>query len=610
MPEYLTIPDVEIATVGMRWPTVNGEMTIRFEHLRDAMVAANDDPHVVEPRIKIGHEDPRFNADEEHSHDPFESGDGDPAFGVVRNLRLVNDDAVLLGDYTEVPAWLAEAMPSAYPSRSIEGGYMPKDGVRPAKPEGAWKVETPGGKHYSLVLTAVALLGVYGPAVLDIEDLRRYLVEGQGIIVSGTPPKGGVVASATIGAMEARADADKVIEQFCYEFATGDYAWWWPRALWTDPNEVIADDDEGSLYRVPFSSNDKQEVTFDEPVRVIERFEDAPATAIAGSLGRGKQERLYARREDSPTFVTDNAWDGSASRFTDEQYVRSCVLDRKYCGEGDLPPKQRCSLPIREPGGELNRNGVHAAAARVNQVSACDEAKAKAKAKLRSAYGELGEEPPDSITAQKGGVGSSGKSRSMDHAAELRKVLGLSAEASEDEVKTALAAREGDEETTPPAENGGEGETGDEGAETGGEGTETETETESDEETETPPEGEGVEAKGTVQIDRETLRDLREKAEQGATARVEQIKAHRERVLDAGIKAGKFAPARAEHYRALFESDPEGTEQLIDGLAEGLVPVDERGSSSDPGSLNATAVTEDEMLRLFPGAYRPQGASS
>jgi|SRR6516162_3716910 len=98
--------------------------------------------------------------------------------------------------------------------------------------------------------------------------------------------------------------------------------------------------------------------------------------------------------------ISNAPWDGSAGRFSDEQYQRSCVLDRKVCG-GDMasaPPKTRCSLPIREPNGDLNRNGVHAAAGRIGSVTnACPEAISSAKAALRSAYSQLGEEPPASI---------------------------------------------------------------------------------------------------------------------------------------------------------------------------------------------------------------------
>lgn len=98
--------------------------------------------------------------------------------------------------------------------------------------------------------------------------------------------------------------------------------------------------------------------------------------------------------------ISEASWDGSASRFTDEQYQASCVLDRKVCG-GDWaskPPKERCSLPIKEPGGALSRAGVHAAAARIGQVTnACPAALAAAKAKLRSAYKQLGEDAPSSL---------------------------------------------------------------------------------------------------------------------------------------------------------------------------------------------------------------------
>lgn len=100
--------------------------------------------------------------------------------------------------------------------------------------------------------------------------------------------------------------------------------------------------------------------------------------------------------------ISDAPWDGAASRFTDEQYERSCVLDRKVCGGEmmEMSPKQRCSLPIKEPGGEINRNAVHAAAARISQVEACPEAISAAKSKLRSAYKAMGEEPPDSLRSE------------------------------------------------------------------------------------------------------------------------------------------------------------------------------------------------------------------
>lgn len=105
----------------------------------------------------------------------------------------------------------------------------------------------------------------------------------------------------------------------------------------------------------------------------------------------------------STKAVSDASWDGSASRFTDEQWQRSCALDRKVCGGNyaTAPPKSRCGLPILEPGGALNRSAVHAAAAALGGgrggVKACPAAIAAAKRRLRTAYGTLKEDPPSSI---------------------------------------------------------------------------------------------------------------------------------------------------------------------------------------------------------------------
>lgn len=98
--------------------------------------------------------------------------------------------------------------------------------------------------------------------------------------------------------------------------------------------------------------------------------------------------------------IDEGEWNGDADRFTDKQWEDSCVLDRKSCGDewAERPAKERCSLPIEEPNGDLNRKGVHAAAGRIGAVTdACDGAIEKAKAALRNAYEELQEDAPDSI---------------------------------------------------------------------------------------------------------------------------------------------------------------------------------------------------------------------
>lgn len=93
--------------------------------------------------------------------------------------------------------------------------------------------------------------------------------------------------------------------------------------------------------------------------------------------------------------VVDKPWNGSPSRFTDDEYKRAAAA----CDSGEGTVKDRCFLPHHEPGGATNRNGVHNAASRVNQVKASSAAKARAKAHLRAHYRQLGEDPPNSLKA-------------------------------------------------------------------------------------------------------------------------------------------------------------------------------------------------------------------
>lgn len=95
--------------------------------------------------------------------------------------------------------------------------------------------------------------------------------------------------------------------------------------------------------------------------------------------------------------VSSAPWDGSSSRFTDQEYRHSAAA----CDPGNEPPKSRCFLPHHEPGGAVNRAAVHNAAARVSQLKGhSPEAVARAKAHLRGHYHQLGEPVPDSLKAE------------------------------------------------------------------------------------------------------------------------------------------------------------------------------------------------------------------
>ena len=132
----------------------------------------------------------------------------------------------------------------------------------------------------------------------------------------------------------------------------------------------------------------------------------AEAYVALGPWADAENERQVVDQlpEDSPdspgftvsreTFAAEGSWDGSAGRFTPEQWKKSCIL---HVCDGD--EKSCHKLPIREPGGALSRAGVHAAAGRIGQADGTPEQIAAAKSKLRGAYKELGETPPESLTA-------------------------------------------------------------------------------------------------------------------------------------------------------------------------------------------------------------------
>ena len=83
---------------------------------------------------------------------------------------------------------------------------------------------------------------------------------------------------------------------------------------------------------------------------------------------------------------TDAAWDGSASRFTIEQWRRSCLIDT---GQGDPSSKQRYKLPVREPDGTYNRNGIRNALSRIGSVDS-PQGKAAALARLHALAKQAG----------------------------------------------------------------------------------------------------------------------------------------------------------------------------------------------------------------------------
>lgn len=98
--------------------------------------------------------------------------------------------------------------------------------------------------------------------------------------------------------------------------------------------------------------------------------------------------------------VTDTAWDGAASNYSDTNaYCAACLIDLNASGEKKT--QDNCKLPVKEPNGDINKNALGAAAASLagarGGVQAPAAAKKAAAKKLLGYYREAKMEPPDSL---------------------------------------------------------------------------------------------------------------------------------------------------------------------------------------------------------------------
>ncbi len=103
--------------------------------------------------------------------------------------------------------------------------------------------------------------------------------------------------------------------------------------------------------------------------------------------------------------VSDAPWSRfSAADYDLRQWTRACLIDT---GEGEPDSKDRYKLPVKEPGGAVNRGGAHAAAGVLagarGGVQASEEQKRAAARKLLAIYrDDLDEEPPESLMTMAG----------------------------------------------------------------------------------------------------------------------------------------------------------------------------------------------------------------
>lgn len=454
--ELVTVPNVEIVATG-KYQLSTGEVTFTQEDL-EAAVASQNDPAIKPPRLKLGHES--------------DWGDAEPCFGKVMNMRLSENRQAIIGDYVGVPAWLAPILATAFPSRSIEG---------------AINATTATGKTHRLVIDAVSMLGVMLPGVSTLEDLADMYGDEQ---PEGTEITAGVAIAASrdegetvlVGGEHLRGSVStEDVRREYYEMLGEDKYLWWVTDIRLNPAELIVqDDDEGDLYRVPFSVTDDQ-VTFADPIAVEILFVDKTSEAVEATASRSRSVAVFASRDESRTLKQED---------------------------------------------------------------------------------------------------------SMDHAKAIRASLGLPEDATDEQVHAALeslkASQSDDDKPTGESEDDG-----DESTETEGD----ESEAEGDEEQDGEPADEG-----TVRVDAKKWQETVSAAAEGRAARQEQLTERRERILASAVSDGKIAPASKDAWRKKLISAPEATEQELESLAAGLLPVEETpvaaGSDSTQDAYDANLFPE------------------
>lgn len=148
----------------------------------------------------------------------------------------------------------------------------------------------------------------------------------------------GVVRAATTApAVRASVDVNTVAQQFNFEWAVHqedftdqDTYWWWACSIRVDPDEVIADDGEGNLWSIPFSTDGEDGVTFGTPTQVRQTFVPVAASDGAAAtevVGRRRQRVLAAAldRPEKPAPPNPAASAANTERNTMDEAVRRAL---------------------------------------------------------------------------------------------------------------------------------------------------------------------------------------------------------------------------------------------------------------------------------------------
>jgi hypothetical protein len=100
---------------------------------------------------------------------------------------------------------------------------------------------------------------------------------------------------------------------------------------------------------------------------------------------------------------------------------------------------------------------------------------------------------------------------------------------------------------------------------------------------------------GTMVIDTSAWDEQQDRIKKLEAADARRRVNERDQIIAKAVQDGKFPPARKDHWVRLWDVDPEGTRQVIDGLAKNVMPVMASGYAGD-----GAEDLDEEFAHLFP----------
>lgn len=108
-----------------------------------------------------------------------------------------------------------------------------------------------------------------------------------------------------------------------------------------------------------------------------------------------------------------------------------------------------------------------------------------------------------------------------------------------------------------------------------------------------------------VIVDVSEFRRLRQRDRVAAEVEETARRRDRDELIEEAIADGKFGPGRRDHYKARYDSDPEGTATLLGRLTKNTVPLEARGVDVPTDEVDETSYPTDWVPEVAARQSRP-----